>query len=61
VATLVLGIGGTTAMFSLVDGVLLKRLPYPEPDRLALVFESLPALRERYPLLPVNASVVSAK
>ena len=32
--TLALGIGATTVMFTLVDGVLLKQLPYPAPDRL---------------------------
>jgi len=42
VATLALAIGATTAMFSIVDGVLLKPLPVKDQNRLLVAWRSLP-------------------
>ena len=40
IGVLALGIGGNVAMFSLVDAVLLKPIPFPEPERIVRVWEA---------------------
>src|SRR5512142_322945 len=42
VVTLALGIGATTAIFSVVYGILLRPLPYPDSDRIVSIFEIQP-------------------
>jgi len=51
ILTLALGIGATTAAFSLVNAVLLRALPYRDPQRLVFLFEPVP----RFPGVPLEA------
>jgi putative ABC transport system permease protein len=55
IACLALGIGANTAIFTVIDVVLVRPLPYPDPDRLVMVWESsAERKRERNSVAPAN-------
>jgi predicted permease len=56
ILTLSLGIGATTAIFTLVYDVMLRPLPFPQSNRLVTMAEQVAEWRNLYPELPVNAN-----
>ncbi len=54
IATLGLGIGAVTAVFSVVDSIVLRPLAYRNPGQLVVIREVVEAFAKDYPVLPVN-------
>ena len=54
--TLALGIGATTAIFTLVYDVMLRPLPFAQPDRLVTIEEKVAEWSNLYPTVPVSAN-----
>jgi putative ABC transport system permease protein len=54
-AVLALGIGASTAMFTVANATLLRPLPYPGAERLVTLRVISPEFRDRYPSFPANA------
>jgi putative ABC transport system permease protein len=58
ILSLTIGIGATTAIFSVVNGVVLRPLPYKEPERLVRLWHSKPEIQEtRVPVSGGNVNV----
>ena len=55
IATLAFGIGANTAIFSVVDGILIRPLGYGDEGRLVAIHEAVPKFSHIAPRIPVNA------
>src|SRR5262249_8750133 len=58
VATLAVGIGGVTAVFSIVNGALFEALPFKDPRQLVVVFEKLSSNRARHGVSPPDFEIL---
>src|SRR4051812_8583047 len=54
ILSLALGIGANTAIFSLIDGILLREPGYREPQRLVAMGQIAPRFAKQYTVLPLN-------
>ncbi len=50
-----IGVGANTTIFSMVDAILLRPLPYPQAERLTIVREVIPLKADLYPSVPASS------
>ncbi len=58
ILSLAVGIGANTAIFSLVNGILLRPPDYRQPRRLVSISQVIPKFARLYPALPVNPAIL---
>ena len=58
ILSLAVGIGANTAIFSLVNGVLLRPPAYRDPGRLVAIGQTIPKFAKLYPEIPVNLGIL---
>jgi predicted permease len=60
ITTLAVGLAASTAIFSIINGVLLQPLDYAQPGQLMALYLFVPKLARKFPMIPINPAVYLA-